>query len=348
MAATGRLQGDLVLVPDEKEASTLHNKGAFGVPQSGGGVALDLVEALYLVESNRLRVHGHDAAALLRRASVLDPGFDTRYIVYRDLRGRTFVVKPSSHTDYNLYPRGALPGRSASTHLVRCLSERGSLDVPAVVADARRAETLGKSLLLAVVDEEGDLTYYAATVERLRADAPAAPRAPATAHVLADRVMVLDPGEAKALFADGWFGRSIGLGLQLSLPEAVHLAEQGRLRALEADGAREIAPAELAERARRLEPDFDLRLALYRDLRRGGVVVKTGFKYGTHFRAYLGPPEEEHAPYLVHAVAPGRTVPWAEVAGFVRLAHGVRKRLFFAAPEDAGRFALLELARRKP
>ena len=350
MPAHGRLEkgGDAVLVPDETEANTIHNKGAFGVPQSGGSLLLDLVEALYLVEHNRLDVQGHDAASLLRHASRREEEFEIRYVVYRDLRARSFVVKPSGQFDWNVYPRGALPGRTPSSHLVRCVSERGSLDPQGVVAEIARAARLHKKLLLAVVDEEGDLTYYEATTEEIRSDARAVPDVHAHAHVLADRVVVLHPDEGKALFGEGYFGRDVGLGLQLSLPEALYLSEEGRLDVREADGETRVLAEALAARARRLEPDFDLRHALYRHLRGQGVVVKTGFKYGTHFRAYLGPPDEEHAPYLVHAVARGRALPWAEVAGFVRLAHGVRKRLFFAVPREDASFDLLELARKKP
>lgn len=341
MPPRSRVKGERVLVPDEKEASALYNKGAFGVPQSGGAVELDLVEALYLVENNRLAVDGMDAGALLRHASGLEPEFEIRYVVYRDLRARGFVVKSSNLTDYNVYPRGALPGRAPSTSLVRCASERGSLDADAVVQDVERAKRHGKTLLLALVDEEGDLTYYEASLHDLKSDVTPLPKRKARAHLLADRVVVTDKDEAKRLFGDGYFGRDVGLALQLSLPEALYLAEAERL---DVEG---VDVTTLRERAREAEPDFDLRHDLYARLRKAGLVVKTGFKYGTHFRLYTGPPEEEHAPYLAHAIAPGRLVPWPEVAGFVRLAHGVRKRLFFAVPRGEG-FTLLELARRKP
>lgn len=356
-AAKARLKGDLVLVPDEREANTLHNKGWFGVPQSGGALLLDLAEALYLVENNRLAVEGHDAGSLLRAASRKEPDFEIRYIVYRDLRGRTFTVKPSNVAaadasrgkafDYNVFPRGETPGRSASRSLVRCVSERGAFDPIALLDDAAKAKRLGKELLVGLVDEEGDLTYYEVREEPLEAQVQAVPDAEAKAYLLEDRVMVLDAADAKALHGQGYFGRDVGLGLQLSMPEALYLLEEGRLRVVEADGRRGVDAVGLARAAMRAEADFPLRHALYRHLRRRGLVVKTGFKYGTHFRVYVGPPDEEHAPYLVHAVAAGRRMPWPEVAGFVRLAHGVRKRLFFAIPE-AGRFRLLELARTKP
>src|SRR5438067_6794528 len=155
MAANGRLaKGGRVLVEDEKEASTLYNKGYFGTPRSGGAIALDLAEALYLLENRRLAVASHDAASLLRAASAEEDGFETRYLVYRDLRARGFVVKASNLTDFNTYPRGEVPGRSPSKHLVRCASERGEFDAEGVVAEAERAAKHGKTLLLALVDEE--------------------------------------------------------------------------------------------------------------------------------------------------------------------------------------------------
>lgn len=348
MAAQGRLVGDVVVVPDEKEANTLYNKGAYGMPQSGGALHLDLVEALHLVESNRLEVRGHDAGSLLRHASAKERDFEIRFIVYRDLRGRTFTVKRASEFDWHVFARGALPGKSASTHLVRCVSERASLDAAAIVAEIERAKALKKKLLLAVVDEEGDLTYYDASVTDVRSDAPALPVERSRAHLLADRVVVLDADETAALHADGYFGRDLGVGLQLSLPEALHLAEGDRLELFEADDATPVSAKQLAERARALEPEFELRHALYRDLRQRGLVVKTGLKFGTHFRAYLGAPSEEHAPFLMHAVARGRALAWPEVAGFVRLAHGVRKRVLFATQRDDGGFTLLELSRTKP
>jgi tRNA-intron endonuclease len=248
---------------------------------------------------------------------------------------------------YNVFPRGALPGKTPSKYLVRCVRERGTFDARDVLAEHAQAKRLGKELLLALVDEEGDLTYYDVRDADLRASVPALPQTSAEAVLLADRVMALDARSAKTLFAEGFFGRDVGLGLQLSLPEAAYLAEAGKLDVRDADGDAKLTPGDLAERARRLEPDFDLRHRVYAYLRRRGVVVKTGFKYGTHFRAYVGPPEEEHAPYLVHAIADGRQLPWAEIAGFVRLAHGVRKRLFFAVADDDG-FRLLELARTRP
>ena len=52
----GELKGDSVIVSDQREGSQLYSKGNYGYPLSGGGLELDLTEAVYLAESNRLLV----------------------------------------------------------------------------------------------------------------------------------------------------------------------------------------------------------------------------------------------------------------------------------------------------
>lgn len=53
---SGMLVDDIVIVRDQKESSQLYNKGNYGYPHNGGGIDLDLIEATYLVENNRLDV----------------------------------------------------------------------------------------------------------------------------------------------------------------------------------------------------------------------------------------------------------------------------------------------------
>ena len=118
--------------------------------------------------------------------------------------------------------------------------------------------------------------------------------------------------------------------------------EEAKLRLRSVDG-KTLSAADLHAASVDVQPDFDLRYAAYRDLVARKLVVKTGFKYGTHFRVYLGGVKEAHAPYLVHCLAEGREVPWAEAAGFVRLAHGVKKEMLFAS---GGSY--LRLLRTKP
>ncbi|MHB8604141.1 MAG: tRNA-intron lyase [Thermoplasmatota archaeon] len=349
MPAHGTLRERDVLIADEGEANTIFNKGGYGTPQSGGALVVSLLEALYLAEEKRLDVRGEERGLspgdLLAHAARVLRNFEIRYVVYRDLRARGFLVRDSGESDFNLFAHGALPGKTASTHLVRALSERGAMSAKTLAAEAARAVAVKKRFLAALVDEEGDLTYYDVSSveprgELTRAKLDLASAEPAV--LLADRVMVFATDVAEALAREWHAGHDIGPGLQLSLAETLHAMEEAGLRVNTAEGA-SLKLDGFRALARGIQSDFDLRYGVYRDLVARGLVVKTGFKYGTHFRAYRGRVEEAHAPFLVHALAPGREVAWSEVAGFVRLAHGVRKDIFFASDGS-----YLRLSRTKP
>ncbi|HYS70996.1 MAG TPA: tRNA-intron lyase, partial [Thermoplasmata archaeon] len=167
----------------------------------------------------------------------------------------------------------------------------------------------------------------------------------AVAHLIEDRATVLDEADARRLHSNGFFGKLVGRRLQLSLLELAHLAKEGGVEVRRSDTNRKVTLAALRTTARRLQPDFDLRLRVYEDLVGRGIVVKTGFKYGSHFRAYEGDPERVHAKYLVHALPAGHRGMWPEVSRAVRLAHGVKKSLLFAAVGHEVRYLALERVR---
>jgi len=354
MGLSGELRDGHVFITDSKLASQLHNKGWFGVPQPGGPLRLDLVEAIYLVETGRLAVHADGEPAglecLMRRAASLQPGFEIRYLVYSDLRRRGLTVMPFSPAppDFAVYERGAVPSRSRSKHHVLALSERGEFDVEELGDFARRAEALGKCVMLALVDEEGDLTYYDVSVADPSGRAAGRPPALKSRAILFDeRVMVFD--EAMALeLRKAHYGRPSGTALQLSLIEAAHLEEEGALEPVSARTGRPVSRAALLRNIRAGQPDFELRLRAYRDLRRRGLVVRTGFKYGTHFRLYDSDPDRSHARYLLHAVPKGYSGGWPEVSRAVRLAHGVRKEMLLARVGPGNDIVYLKLGRTRP
>jgi tRNA-intron endonuclease len=341
-------------VSDPKEANQVYNKGWFGVPQPGGSLRLELVEALYLVEVNRLEVlaEGRPASLefLMRHATSLQPGFDIRFLVYSDLRQRGLTVRPfpDPPPDFAIYDRGAVPARSRSSHHVLALSERAEFDVEELGAFAARAGSLGKRVVLALVDEEGDLTYYDVSVADPSGRMEGGP--PGTkgrALVFDERVLVFDEALAREL-QRAHYGRPSGKALQLSLIEAAHLVEEGALETVGARTGRPVSRAALLRAARAAQPDFDLRLRAYRDLRRRGLVVRTGFKYGTHFRLYDADPERSHARYLLHAVPKGYSSGWPEVSRAVRLAHGVRKEMLLARVGPKDDIVYLKLGRTRP
>lgn len=348
---TGRLEKEGVTVDDRAETSTLYNKGYFGTPQPGGTLRLTLMEALYLVETGRLVVRSDGREVifkeLLRRASTSEADFEVRYIVYRDLRQRGYVVKENHHPwNFRVYPRGGGPKKTPSKHWVLAVSERAAFDLDSLISLLRRANAVRRQMLLAVVDEESDLTYYSAkeVLPKGRITHLSASKL-ATAYLFEDRSMVPDEEEAKRLHDLGFFGKMVGHRLELSLIETAYLLKCGLIELRRARSGRKIGEAGLLREARKIQPDFDLRLSTFEDLKAKGVVVKTGFKYGSHFRAYEGDPEKYHAKYLVHALPVGFRGTWPEVSRAVRVAHGVRKQILFSRTGEEITYIKLERVR---
>jgi tRNA-intron endonuclease len=203
-------------------------------------------------------------------------------------------------------------------------------DLKGLIGLLDKAAVARKSLLAAVVDEEGDLTYYKVSkVSPKGRSARRKAKRPAEAVFLGDRVMILDPEEAARIHETEWFGRLMGSKLQLSLIETVFLMRRGDIRVVNGKTGRRISQATFLKEAVRVQADFRMRLRVYEDLKDRGIIVKTGFKYGSHFRAYKGDPGTNHAKYLVHAFPASYRGMWPEVSRAVRLAHGVKKDILF-------------------
>lgn len=326
---------DAMVIEEESEASQIHNKGYFGTPLSGGALKLELIEGIFLSESGKIKVKKNGKRLtfpqLLYVANNIYPNFEIKYLVYRDLRLRGYVVKPCvDPLDFRVFPRGGSPNRSASKYWVSAISERSVFDLKELRKHLSKVMQVRKKLLLALVDEESDLTYYAARIVKPKGRSRKK-RKKLRVHslFLEDRVMVTDEKEAKELFEEGFYGKMVANRLQLSLIETAYLLEKGEIEVKNTKTGRKIGLQSFLRKARKIQPDFGLRLKVFRDLEEKGIVVKTGFKYGSHFRAYAADPHETHAKYLVHAFSAGHRGMWPEVSRAIRISHGVKKEILF-------------------
>jgi len=348
----GVLIDNSVLIDDEKEGSRIYNRGYYGTPQSGGGLKLNLLETLYLLESGRIEVEREGKEIgfgdILEYTSANIPSFEIYYTVYRDMRQRGYIVKEGSPPfDFRVLPRGGSPTKTPTKYWLAAFSERAVFDLDNVIKLTRRAEELRKKLLIAIVDEEGDLTYYESGMARPKGKSVPHPDIEAVGYLSEDRVAVLEDEHIAALTEKGFFGKSVGPYLQLSLIESTYLMEQGVCTVRRFSTGRKVSLKSMITLAKRIQPDFSTRMEVYRDLKERGLITKTGFKYGTHFRAYEGDPERHHARYLVHCFEPDYRGLWPEMSRAVRLAHGVRKEILFARAGEDG-IEYLKLMRKRP
>lgn len=333
--AEAELRGKEIIIEDEAEASQIHNKGYFGTPLSGGALKLELIEGMFLSESRKVDVRRNGKKLqfpeLLKVANGIYPNFEIKYLVYRDLRLRGYIVKSCLEPlDFRVFPRGGSPTKTPSKYWVSALSERSVFDLKELRKHLAKVLHAKKKLLLAVVDEESDLTYYEArTVKPKGKSKKGRKKKMAQALFLEDRVMVADEKEAIRLYESGYYGKMIGSRLQLSLIETAYLLEKGMIEVKNANTGRKTGLESFMKKASKIQSDFKLRLKVFRDLEEKGLVVKTGFKYGSHFRAYTNDPDKTHAKYLVHSFSSSHRGMWPEVSRAIRVSHGVKKDILF-------------------
>ncbi len=345
----GDLSGEKVLLGKEA-TEELYEQGSFGRPV-GGGLELTLVEAAYLLDRGKIgvRLGGKDLdfRSFFETATSREAGFEFRYVVYKDLRERGYYVQPGV-TDFRVYPRGGRPGKTPAEFYVQVISERHPVSLQELVEPTKVARQMRKRLMLAVVDEESDITFYEARERGLKGEmkfeAPGG-----TATLLEDRVMLWDPEASELLHERGFYGKPVGGRLQLSLVESAYLLEKGVLDVVDR-ASNPLSIEEFEKRAKLIEDDFEMKRLVYRDLRDRNLVVKTGFKFGSHFRVYKkveGPKKVPHSEYLVHSVPEDYVFHLPVVSRAVRLAHSVRKQMVFAYA-DEGEVKYLEIKRLKP
>ncbi len=150
------------------------------------------------------------------------------------------------------------------------------------------------------------------------------------ATLVEDKVLIDDEPTITRLHQKG-FGKRAQGKLVLSLLEALFLLERESIKVMEK--GRECAPEDILRRVD--EGEFLLRYGVYKDLRERGYIVKTGFKFGAHFRVYeRGENIKEHSRYLVHAVKENAVIAFPELSRAVRLAQGVKKTMIFAVVDD--------------
>jgi len=162
-----------IIVWDEAQANQLYQRGSYGKPLSGGRLQLAPVETLYLLEGVKIHVLDEDGKKLKfkdlsAKFTEGDPEAMLKYSVYADLRSRGYIIKTGLKfgAHFRVYERGEKPGEAHSKFLVHAVPE-GIKFTPTELARAvRLAHSVRKAILWAVVDDEGDITYYALTRER--------------------------------------------------------------------------------------------------------------------------------------------------------------------------------------
>jgi len=147
------------------EAFSLYKKSHFGEPV-GEKIQYSLSEALFLVEKGKMSLfHGKKEIPpreLIKKVQRIDKRINIKYPVFKDLRERGYIVKTALKfgADFRVYEKGAKPGKKHAKWIVFADHESKKRTWHEFSAKNRVAHSTKKNLLLAILDEEGDISYY--------------------------------------------------------------------------------------------------------------------------------------------------------------------------------------------
>jgi tRNA-intron endonuclease len=154
-----------IISTNSSEAYSLYKKSYFGEPV-GDKIQYSFSEALFLVEKGKIDVFVKGKKItkkeLLKKLQRFDKKIQIKYPVFKNLRERGHIVKTALKfgAEFRVYEKGSKSGKNHAKWIVFTDYESGKLTWHEFSAKNRVANSTKKNLLLAIVDEEGDITYY--------------------------------------------------------------------------------------------------------------------------------------------------------------------------------------------
>ncbi|UCD13174.1 MAG: tRNA-intron lyase [Thermoplasmatales archaeon] len=336
MQASGELIDNKIIVKKSKDVGRLYTKSHFGKSLPGNKIELDLIESVFLLSESKIRIfHNKNELGfqdLVKIAALQIPDFEIKYLIFKDLRNRGHPIKPCGGKEHSTFYKFRQK-KGEKQCFISAFSERDFLDLENTKKLINEVTKKNGELWFGIVDEEGDITYYDVTLLDFRGDIGMNVFPKGEGVLLKNRTLLFDKKLSENLLEKEFFGKPFGDGLQLSLVEALYLSEKGVIEVQTANG-KKLTVNGLKKIIHKLQPDIETRFFVFKDLKKRGFIVKTGFKFGAHFRAYTKHIDEAHAEYLIHVVDKGFKSTWAEMSRAVRLAHSVNKEIVFARVDD--------------
>jgi len=163
----GNFLNERVIAENSDSSRLLYDQSRFGKILDNGKLQLSLVESLYLLEKEKLKIlDGRNkeisSEKFVKKVKKIQPNFMTRYYVFKDMRDRGYIVKTALKfgADFRVYNRGIKPGEDHAKWILFPVHEASGFSWYEFSAKNRVAHSTKKRLLIGVVDDEGDVTYY--------------------------------------------------------------------------------------------------------------------------------------------------------------------------------------------
>ncbi len=159
-----KISGDKIF-SSSSEAFTLYEKSLIG-EKKAGRIEYSTVEALFLVSSGKMSLisggRSISEESLTKKLKKKDKKIETKLAVFSDLRKKGYIVKTALKygAEFRVYEKGAKPGESHARWILFTAKESDALNWYDFAAKTRIAHSTKKNLLIGILDEESDVSYY--------------------------------------------------------------------------------------------------------------------------------------------------------------------------------------------
>jgi len=159
----GELISDQTRISNKEMIHELELKG-YGEIENGK-LILKFFESLYLLYSDKLILKKAkkkiDFDGLMNICQKHDPETLTKFLIYRDLRNRGYVVKDGFGfgSDFRVYERGHF-GEKGAKFLIFGLNEGQQEKMGNLQKKIEQITQMGKEPIIAVIERRGEIIYY--------------------------------------------------------------------------------------------------------------------------------------------------------------------------------------------
>ncbi|MEM2872814.1 MAG: tRNA-intron lyase [Nitrososphaerales archaeon] len=160
---TGHLTKKGVIINDKKAQEELKKRG-YG-EELDDKLLLKDYEAIFLLYGGKLRVLKDNKEMsvneLVDFSISKDTSIWTRFLIYRDLRSRGYVVREGFGfgVDFRVYDRGEYGSKSAK-YVICGLNEGTKTPIKELSEIVSQIGRMGKEAVLAVIERRGEVIYY--------------------------------------------------------------------------------------------------------------------------------------------------------------------------------------------
>ena len=160
---SGKFINEKVIILNPKMQAILIDRG-FGESEKDT-LILDSFETLYLLYNNKLELKKVNKAIvfdeLIQKYIQKNDDTLTRFLLYRDLRTKGYVVKDGFGfgSDFRVYERGSY-GLKDAKFLIFAFNEGTQEKIGSLYKNIEQITKMGKEPIIAVIERRGEIIYY--------------------------------------------------------------------------------------------------------------------------------------------------------------------------------------------